>query len=912
MRRTVHGAAQRSLNDRSTSSGTLAGLSGRSVEFLALGPLEARVDGRAVALGPPRQRLLLAALLLAAPAPLRREQLIDEVWGAEPPASARHAVEVYVSRLRQALGAEAIAGGPGASYAAPAPADARRFRELTSGEPSEAQLAQALRLWRGAALADVPYEGALRTEIARLQEARLVALEQLAERRLQRGAHAEALPDLQQLVTEEPLREHARALLMRALYRAGRQAEALDSYHAGRELLVEELGLEPGAPLRELQQAILRQDSALASPGRRGRRNLPATITPLVGREREIGELTALLRGSARLATLTGPGGTGKTRLALAAAEALLDDFGDGAHFVDLSALRDPATVAPAIAHAVGVDAEAELAPQLRDRGLLLVLDNFEQVVDAAPAVGELLAGAQGVRALATSRTRLDLYGEHEFAVDPLEQEEGVELFYARARARERRFTPTPAVADVVARLECLPLAIELVASRADRMSADEMASGLPILELATGGPRDVPDRHRALRAAIDWSLQLLDEPERQRFAALGVFAGGLDAAAAAAVLDATPTDLDRLAGQSLLRRRAERWTMLAVLRERALELLPDPGTVRARHAAHYLELAERSEPGLKGTDQAAWGERVQREHDNLRAALGHAEPLVALRIAAALGFFWYTHGHSAEGATHLERALAAVDDAPPLLRGRALQALGILRSQRGDERAEPTFREALAMFRAAGDEARVPVALNSLGAMARERGDAAGARAAFEEAIDLYRSLGDRHRLADSLSNLALVAVDEDRLDEAATLFAESIALDREFDNHWGVAQNLSAQATLALARGAPDEAAALLADAVQALRRLGDRLSLVTALERLAATAAARNDHALAARWWGAATALRDAAGEPRTAAEAAAIDRHLDMSRAALGPERFAEAVAGGAELELDPALAEALAR
>jgi hypothetical protein len=194
---------------------------------------------------------------------------------------------------------------------------------------------------------------------------------------------------------------------------------------------------------------------------------------------------------------------------------------------------------------------------------------------------------------------------------------------------------------------------------------------------------------------------------------------------------------------------------------------------------------------------------------------------------------------------------------------------------------------------------------------MARERGDAARARAAFEEAIDLYRSRGDRHRLADSLSNLALMAVDEDRLDEAATLFAESMALDREFDNHWGVAQNLSGQATLALARDAPGEAAMLLADAVQALRELGDRLSLVTALERLAATAAARNDHARAARWWGAATALRDTAGEPRTAAEAAAIDRHLDASRSALGSESFAAAAAGGAALELDPALNEALA-
>ncbi len=747
------GARSRSwLNKRSTASFRLAGLPGH-VEFLILGPLEARCEGRAVALGAPRQRLLLAALLLAAPVPLRREQLMDEVWGATPPVSARHAVEVYVSRLRAALGAGAITGGPGASYAAAAPRDAQEFQALLGGEPVEAQLVAALALWRGPVLADLGYEGSLRTEVARLHELRHIAREELAERRLRRGGHAEALADLQELVAAEPLRERARGQLMLALYRAGRQAEALEVYRRGRALLVEELGLEPGEPLRALQAAILRQDPALADPARRARRNLPAPPTPLVGREPEIEELTALLRGPARLVTLTGTGGTGKTRLALAVAETLLGDFADGVHFVDLSTLRDPATVAPAIARAVGLDPAAELVPQLRDRRALLVLDNFEQVLDAAPVAGAVLAGAAGVRVLATSRTRLDLYGEHEFALDPLEHDDGVELFTARARARDRRFVASAAVADVVARVERLPLAIELVASHADRLSVQEMAAGLPVLELASGGPRDVPDRHRALRAAIDWSLQLLDAPERRRFAALGVFAGGLDAAAAAAVLDASPADLDRLADQSLLRRLPGRWVMLETLRERALELLDQAAPERARHVAHYLDLAERSEQSLKGPEQVAWGERLEREHDNLRAALARAEPVTALRIAAALGFFWYTHGYSAEGVGHLERTLAAAaGHGPPLLRGRALQALGILRSQRGDERAEATFQQALAMFRIAGDRTRSAVALNSLGAMARDRGDAAAARIAFEEAIDTYRSLEDDHRLADSL----------------------------------------------------------------------------------------------------------------------------------------------------------------
>lgn len=215
-------------------------------------------------------------------------------------------------------------------------------------------------------------------------------------------------------------------------------------------------------------------------------------------------------------------------------------------------------------------------------------------------------------------------------------------------------------------------------------------------------------------------------------------------------------------------------------------------------------------------------------------------------------------------------------------------------------------------MFRAAGDQTRVAVALNSLGVMARDRGDTAAARAAFEEAADGYRALDDRHRLADSLSNLAFVAIDAGQLDEAAALFGESMALDRVFDNQWGVAQNLCGQALLALARGAPDDAAALLAEAVRALRALGDRLSVVRALELLAATAALRNDHALAARLWGAATAQRDAAGEPRTAGETASVERHLNASRDALGPDEFAATETAGAALDLETALADALAR
>ena len=336
---------------------------------------------------------------------------------------------------------------------------------------------------------------------------------------------------------------------------------------------------------------------------------------------------------------------------------------------------------------------------------------------------------------------------------------------------------------------------------------------------------------------------------------------------------------------------------MLETLRERALELL-DVGRACAGAARRPLPRARRAiRAGAQGARPGGLGRAGgARARQPARRARATPSRCAALRIAAALGFFWYTHGYSAEGISHLERTLAAAGDAPPLLRGRALQALGILRSQRGDERAEATFREALAMFRAAGDQARVAVALNSLGVMARDRGDTAGARAAFEEAIDTYRSLDDRHRLADALSNLAFVAIDQDRLDEAAALFGESIALDRAFDNQWGVAQNLSGQAT---ARARPRRARR----GGRTARRGGPgaapaRRSAVAGQPRSSGWPPPRrcaNDHAFAARLWGAATAQRDAAGEPRTVAEAAAIDRHLDASRAALG----ARALRGGRE-------------
>ncbi|MDX6676863.1 MAG: hypothetical protein QOE31_915, partial [Solirubrobacteraceae bacterium] len=926
-----------------------------AAEFLLLGPLEARVGGRAVALGGPRQRTLLAALALAHPQALSRDSLVEEVWGPLAPASAAHAVEVYVSRLRERLGAGALVTRPGPVYALaaqPEQIDARRFERLAADgaarlhadpQAASAELGDALALWRGAVLADLVYEGPARSEIARLEELRLQALEDRVEAELALGRHRDCVGELEALVAAHPLRERARAQLMLALYRCDRQSDALDAYREGRRLLVDELGLEPGPQLRELEGAILRQDPALAvqDARSRARRNLPAPATALVGRQSELAELVALLRGDARLVTLTGPGGSGKTRLSIEVADALLPAFADGVHFADLSALREPDLVAGTILAALKADpgdgglSEELLAEHLCERRLLLVLDNFEQVDAAAPLVGRLLAAAPGLRALVTSRRRLRLYGEHEYQLGPLalaqapdtatvRAAESVVLFAARALARDRRFAITDAnaavVADVTRRVEGLPLAIELVAARVGELSLDELVAGLPVLDLAADGPRDAPERHRALRATIDWSIDLLDDDQRRLFRRLGVFAGGLDAEAALAVAGAAPAALDALADRSLLRRAGRRWVMLATIGERAHEQLEQSGDgeqVRRLHAEHYLAIAEASEDGLKGAEQQAWGERVELEHDNLRAALGRGvvgdaqARLVALRTATGLGWFWYTHGHGREGALWLERTLDAVADAPVVLRGRASHVLGVLLAQRADlEAAEERFRAGLALFREAGDEQRAGTSLNSLAIVARQRGHAEQSRALFEQTIALWRRLDNRRRLSDPLGNLAVVAIDAGELALARELLEESLQIDREFGHDWGIALNLGNLGAVALQEGELDEAQPLLDESLRRLRALGDRSELLQALERSAGLAAARGAARRAIELAAAAAAQRAQLGETLSPTDAAIVERNLAPARAALSADALAAARAQGERLTLDEALDAAL--
>ncbi len=483
------------------------------------------------------------------------------------------------------------------------------------------------------------------------------------------------------------------------------------------------------------------------------RNNLPLQPTPLIGREKEVDQVCDLLRSDeTRLLTLTGPGGTGKTRLALQAAADLLDDFPDGTFFVPLATLTEAELLLVAVAETLGVRETGEqplfesLKEYLHDRRLLLLLDNFEQVLGAALTVTELLAGAHGLKVLATSRTSLRLYGEHVFPVPPLTlpdlerppplerltQYEAVGLFVERARALKPNFEVTnesaPAVAEICVRLDGLPLAIELAAARITMLPPRSMLQRLSSrLKLLTGGARDFPKRQRTLRATIEWSHALLDEGEQLLFGRLAVFSGGRTLEAIDAICDAEgdlPVEafegVSSLLDKSLLRQEEgpggePRFVMLETVHEFAREKLQGSGEaeqIKRAHAEYFLTLAEEAYPQLRGPDQLEWLERLEAEHDNMRAALTWAsernEAEVALRLGSALSWFWSVRGYYSEGRRWLEEALAIDGRGAPEVRAMALAGAGELASEQGDlDRAKGAYEEGLELLEHEGREAR-------------------------------------------------------------------------------------------------------------------------------------------------------------------------------------------------------------
>ena len=537
-----------------------------SIQLGLLGPLAAWRDGAALPLGGSKQRAVLGVLALESGRTVTTDTLIDALWPDEAPGRPQTAIQGYVSQLRKTLGPETIATDANGYRLdlAPGQLDSAEFeRRLGAASklaPPEraAELAAALELWRGPALADFAYESWAQAEIARLEELRLAALEARNDAELECGRGAELVGELEALVREHPLRERLRGQLMLALYRAGRQAEALDAYAAARAALVDELGIDPGPELQALHHAILNQDDELvATAPVTPTVRLPVPPTPLLGREEDLDRLARLLGADGtRLVALTGPGGMGKTRLAIQAAADLAGSFPDGVWFVELAALREPEHVLPAIAATIG--AAGDPAVHIGAQRLLLVLDNFEQVIGAAPSLSPLLSGCPNLVVLVTSRERLHLAGEVEVALQPLDPEIAAKLFAERAgRLGVEVDAEADEVGELCARLDGLPLAIELAAARTKLFAPEDLLARLGSrLDLLGAGPHDAPERHRTLAATIDWSHALLNDDERDLFEGLAVFAAAFELADVEAVFPADLETLAALVDKSLLVRR--------------------------------------------------------------------------------------------------------------------------------------------------------------------------------------------------------------------------------------------------------------------------------------------------------------------------------------------------------------------
>jgi predicted ATPase/DNA-binding SARP family transcriptional activator len=763
-------------------------------ELRLLGPVQAVRAGRDVPVGGPRQRAVLALLALEAGRVVLAGQLVEEVWGGRAPPGAAKTLRSYVSRLRSVLAPEVAVISRGGGYAVnvgPGQLDADRFERLVAegqaalsgGEAAAAgnRFREALALWRGPALADVVDVARLASAGGRLEGLRLVAVEGRLAADLAAGLHAEVAGELERLVGEYPVRERLWQLLMLALYRGGRQADALAAYRRARAVLAGELGLEPGEELRELQRAVLRQDvQPVAS--RRQRHNLPARLTSFIGREREVAGLGKLL-GEARLVTLTGVGGAGKTRLAIESAERVMERFPDGVWLTDLAGITDPGLVPSLLMEVLEVRQVGDMPVmealrwRLRSAELLLVLDNCEHLLDASADLADvLLRGAPGLRVLATSREPLGRAGEVIYPVAPLaippegSKEESViarapaaRLFLERVWAARGGVSQEPgsagAVAGICRELDGLPLAIELAAARASTLSVEEIEAHLSDRFQFLAYRRPVADpRHQALKAAIDWTYDLLPAAEQRVFRELSVFAADFGLEQVSAVCsggdEAAALELvDRLASKSLVVAETApgrtRYRLLETIRQYAADRLAEADgaeAARYRHAVAFLSLAEREHAIAV----------LSREHDNLRAALGWSlsgGSEIGPRLARALGSFWLACGFFREGQGWLERALA-LGPADQEVRADLLRLLGTLLYEVGDlPSAEATLSEGYEAAAAAGSgtvQARIRVLLSQFH-FQRGRYSLEEAVEGCEAAVTMLESDGDPQGLAEA-----------------------------------------------------------------------------------------------------------------------------------------------------------------
>jgi predicted ATPase/DNA-binding SARP family transcriptional activator len=877
------------------------------LEVQLLGGFATRVGERLVPAAVWRQRRAAAIVKLLALEPgyrLHREQLLDTLWPELDPESAANNLRVALHHARRGL---EDAGAPEGVFLTrdgdavllgtleAVRVDVDTFaqavsRAWQSADPAIAE--HAAGLYAGDLLPEDPYEDWVAARRESVRASYLTLLARMAELYEARGDLAPAVAARERGLAVDPLDEATHASLMRLHARMGQRDLALARYARFATHLEREMGTAPERETRELAAAIregrIAPTPTPAMPPRResivsATARLPAAVDALVGRERELAELERLL-AAARLVTLTGPGGTGKTRLAIETARAGADRYADGVAFIDLAPLRDPALVLPTMARGLGVEESGGrpigelLAATVSERRMLLVLDNLEQVSAAASGIGALLAACPHLTILATSRVRLLLRGEQEYPVSPLplpeisehagdallatlERSPAVELFARRAQAARPNFRLTTenvaAVAGVCRRLDGLPLAIELAAARVRVLAPDQllrrMARPLDILGMTAS---DLPARQRTLRDTIAWSHDLLSPDQQAMFRRLSVFAGGwtLEGAEAVAAIDAGPEidTVDTLAGlidQSLVNTRPEtvdaepRYTMMETIREFAIEHLATSGEitdVERAFESFLIGLAVNAETGLRGPEQLQWLTRLEEEHDNIRAALGRildrADGAAALSLAPRLWEFWRARGYAVEGHAWLERTMALGDTADAERQAAGNFASGKLAIDIGDYAgAADRFLESGRTWRELGDTRSHAEALSALAIVKLNVGANAEAQRLLEESLRMSREIDDARGTASALLNLGMLAREDGQSERALALLDESLTLWRRLgDPKWIALATLNLGSAYQLA-GNGEVALRLLDESAERYGRIGDRYHLaVVALNR------------------------------------------------------------------------------
>lgn len=1000
-------------------------------DFQLLGSLAVAQDGAELPLGGPRQRLVLAVLVLNAGRVVSAETLVDQIWAENAPANHTGPLRTHIWQLRRLLGATMVAsrGGGYVLDIEPASVDSVRF-EARFAEAREAaasghvrrglaHLDAAIAHWRGPAFGDLAPEPALQAEATRLDQLLLGAEELRFELLLACGRHPQVADEIGSFARAHPERERLWSMQMLALYRGGRQGDALRVFQEARTTLVEALGVEPGSELRDLEAAVLRQDPQLewvprpdptpverapsapvADAASTDQARLPRPPTSFVGRGEERAAVAAALAES-RLVTLTGSGGCGKTRLAIAVAEDLLPGLADGVYFVDLAPVTDPGLVARAIAEPLGVatdssDRAEQLEHVCRRIGTgcpLIVVDNCEHVVDTiGEALQHLLTRCPALRILATSREELRIGPEKVWRVPaltlPTDSEaaragadaaapflgsEAVELFVERGGAALVGFAPSGdalgVVAQICRQLDGIPLAIELAAALVGSLPLGDLAQRLDDrLSLLTEARRHGPARHRTLRAALDWSFDLLDEPTKRLFARLGVFVGDFTLAAVEAVAGdddeplAAVRGLSRLVATSMVScvsgsEGADRYRLLETIRQYADERLEESGVAeeaRSRHAQYYAAFAAEAERHVHGPAASEWLRRVMSELPNLRAAIewvfDHDDLDTGLRLAGSLRWFFARMMLLDEGSGWLDVALSR-KDLRAELRLQALTAASTLAWMRGDysrtrnlgeenvalarelddmhqlaialimrgasvvyegdvARAEECFTEAKVLCARLGDRWGTAYLLSCWAVASRRTGRFDRARAQLEESLTMFRAIDDKHGQVLPLMNLALAAQEEDRLADALGPANEAVEISTALGDRALLHASLCVLGRIELGLGHLERAGDLLLSSVRDFPGAHNQLMLAIALEGLAELAAIGGRHDAAAELFGFTQEMRSRSLISSSGIRSRELEAWLERAREALGAEQVKLELERGRTMTLDEAVVRAV--